>query len=511
MPHALKNALVIGSGFGGLALANRLQAAGVQVTLLEKRDKIGGRAYQFEEAGYTFDMGPSLITAPAIIDDVFRAAGRSLHDYLDLIPLDPFYRIYFHDGTFIDYTGEAEAMKAQMRRFNPADANRYDAFMEAIRPVYDAVITDKLGARPFDTVRSMLDFAPRALRLKAYLPVSTYVRRFFKDFRHRFIFSFHPLFIGGHPFRSPSVYIMIPYLEKEQGVWFTRGGMYALVDAFGRLFEAQGGRLHTGAEVSEILVEDGRAVGAVAGGRAYRADLVVSNADVGHTYRHLIAPRWRTTWTDRKVERMTYSMGCFLLYLGVRKRFPQLQHHTLILAERYKGLIDDIFGHKPLPEDFSMYLHVPTRSDPGMAPPGSESMYVLIPVSNLRSETDWVQEAPRFTERVLTFLEAWGLDGLRDHLDVLRVFTPLDFEGELNALYGNAFALEPRLSQTAYFRPHNRSEDVDRLYFVGAGTHPGAGVPGVLLSAEATAYCIQHDFSLPRSPRAEARAVDLSV
>lgn len=493
---APERAIVIGSGFGGLAVANRLQAAGLQVTILEKRAKIGGRAYQFEEKGYTFDMGPSLITAPQIIDDIFRAGGRSLADYLDLIPLDPFYRIYFHDGTCIDYTGDAEEMKAQMRHFNPADADRYDAFMEAIKLVYDAVITDKLGARPFDTIRSMVDFVPRAMRLKAYLPVSAYARQYFKDFRHHFMFSFHPLFIGGHPYRSPSVYIMIPYLEKERGVWFTEGGMYSLVEAFGQLFKEQGGRIETNAEVEEILVEEGKATAVIANGKIYDADLVVSNADIGHTYRHLIAPEHREKWTDRKVDRIDYSMSCYLLYLGVRKQYPQLAHHTLILAERYKQLVDDIFDHKALPEDFSMYLHVPTQTDPGMAPPGCESMYVLIPVSNLKAETDWHQTAEPFTERVLTFLEEWGLEGLRENIEVQRVFTPLDFESELNAFHGNAFAIEPKLSQTAYFRPHNRSEDVGNLYFVGAGTHPGAGVPGVMLSAEATEYCIRQDFAL---------------
>ncbi len=495
-----KTALVIGSGFGGLAVANRLQAAGMQVTILEKRALIGGRAYQLKDAGYTFDMGPSLITAPAIIDAVFQAAGQRLEDYLDLIPLDPFYRIYFHDGTYLDYNGDPEEMKAQMRRFNADDADRYDAFMEAIKPVYDTVITDRLGARPFDTVRSMVDFVPRAMRLKAYLPVSAYARRYFKDFRHHFMFSFHPLFIGGHPFRSPSVYIMIPYLEREEGVWFTKGGMYSLVEAFGKLFIDQGGHIETNAEVSSIVVENGKAVGAIANGTRYDADLVISNADVGHTYRHLIAPEHRRTWTDKKVDNLDYSMSCFLLYLGVRKQYPQLEHHTLILAERYKGLIDDIFGHAPLPDDFSMYLHVPTRTDPDMAPPGCESMYVLIPVSNLRSETDWNETTEPFTEKVLDFLEAWGLDDLRAHTEVLHAFTPLDFERELNAYAGNAFAIEPKLTQTAYFRPHNGSEDVDGLYFVGGGTHPGAGVPGVLLSAEATEYTIRRDYNLDAMP-----------
>ena len=491
-----KSAIVIGAGFGGLAIANRLQSAGLNVTLLEKRPKVGGRAYQFIEKGYVFDMGPSLITAPALIEDIFREAGRSSSEFFDLIPLDPYYRVYYHDNTYIDYSGDAEHMKTQMHAFNPGDAARYDEFMEAIAPIYDEVITKKLGAQPFDTPGSMLRFTPRAMQLKAFLPVTAYVNRYFKDFRHRFMFSFHPLFIGGHPFRSPSIYLMIPFLEKQDGVWFTKGGMYTVVDSLKRLFLEQGGKLQTEAEVSEIIVEDGKTTGVHVNGEYMPADAVISNADFAHTYRHLINPKWRKKWTNKKIDKIKYSMSCFLLYIGVKKKYPQLEHHTLILSERYKGLVDDIFNGSPLPDDFSMYVHVPTKTDPDMAPPGCESMYILIPVSNLTAETDWNEQRESFTERVLTFLEEWGMDGLRENLEVLKVFTPLEFESELNAYQGNAFAIEPKLTQTAYFRPHNRSEDVDGLYFVGAGTHPGAGVPGVILSAEATAGCILSDMQL---------------
>ncbi|MEM8485107.1 MAG: phytoene desaturase [Bacteroidota bacterium] len=491
-----KHAVVIGAGFGGLAIANRLQSAGMQVTLLEKRPKVGGRAYQFEEKGYLFDMGPSLITAPALIDDIFQQAGRSASEFFSLIPLDPYYRVYFHDGTYFDYSGDTEKMKAQMRKFNPGDADRYDDFMAAIAPIYDEVITKKLGAQPFDTPGSMLRFTPRALQLKAFLPVTAYVNRYFKDFRHRFMFSFHPLFIGGHPFRAPSIYLMIPFLERVEGVWFTKGGMYTVVDALKRLFIEQGGKLQTDAEVSEIVVENGKTSGVKVNNEYMPADVVVSNADFAHTYKHLIDARWRKKWTDKKLDKIKYSMSCFLLYLGVKKQFPELEHHTLILSERYKGLVDDIFDNAPLPDDFSMYVHAPTKSDPDMAPPGCESIYILIPVSNLTSETDWNKERTAFTDKVLNFLEAWGMDGLKENLEVLKIFTPLEFESELNAYQGNAFAIEPKLTQTAYFRPHNRSEDVDGLYFVGAGTHPGAGVPGVILSAEATAGCVMHDLKI---------------
>ena len=503
---APETAIVIGSGFGGLAIANRLQSMGIQVTLLEKREKVGGRAYQFEEKGYVFDMGPSLITAPTIINEIFEAAGKERTDYIEFMPLDPFYRVYFHDGTHIDYNGNPEEMKAQMRQFNPADADRFDDFMRAIKPVYEAVIEDKLGAVPFDTVKSMLDFTPRALKLKAFLPVSAYAAQYFKDFRHHFMFSFHPLFIGGNPFRSPSVYIMIPYLEQLQGVWFAKGGMYSLVQAFEKLFLEQGGTIACGAEVEKIEIEAGRATGVVTKTGTYGADLVVSNADVGHTYKHLIDAKHRKKWTDKKVDKTDYTMSCFLLYIGVKKKYPQLKHHTLILAKRYKELLKDIFDYKVLPDDFSMYLHVPTATDPDMAPEGAESIYVLIPVANLASGIDWEKETEPFTQKVVDFLEQWGMEGLRENLEVLRIMTPIDFRDTLNSMFGNAFGIEPKLTQTAYFRPHNRSEDIPNLYFVGAGTHPGAGVPGVLLSAEATEYSIRRDHGLPQR-KDEARVV----
>lgn len=489
-----RRAVVIGSGFGGLALAIRLQARGYAVTLVEKRAKVGGRAYQWREGGYTFDMGPSLVTAPQILESIFEAAGRRLEDYVELMPLDPYYRIYFHDGTRIDYSGDAERMKAQMRQFNPADAERYDAFMARIEPIYEAVIQEGLGARPFDSLGRMAGFVPRAIRLGALRPVASVVARYFEDFRHHFMFSFHPLFIGGNPFSAPSVYLSIPFLEKADGVWFAKGGMYAIVEALATVFRELGGEIETDCEATRILVRDGRAAGVEAGDRLFPADLVVSNGDVGHTYKYLVDARHRRKWTDRRVERTDYTMSCYLLYLGVRKTFPGLEHHTLILSERYRDLLRDIFDRKIVPDDFSMYLHAPTKSDPAMAPDGCESMYVLVPVANQQgTRIDWEAIGEAYGDRIIDFLEDFGLDGLREHIEVRRQFTPDDFASELNAMYGNAFAVVPKLTQTAWFRPHNRSEDVPGLYFVGAGTHPGAGVPGVMLSAEATLSCILED------------------
>ncbi|MDD9972379.1 MAG: phytoene desaturase family protein [Candidatus Poribacteria bacterium] len=522
--------VIIGSGFGGLAAAIRLQAKGMQVTLLEKNAKVGGHAYQLVKDGYTFDMGPSIITAPDLIQRVFECAGMRMEDYLDLVKLDPFYRIYFHDGSSLDYTDNDEQMKQQMARFNMRDADNYDRFMAHTRRLYDAVITDGLGATAFD-LPTMLGFLPRALRLQALMPAYDFVKKYFDDPRHRFTFSFHPLFIGGNPFRAPAVYLMIPYLEKTGGVWFCKGGMYRLVRALEDVFKQLGGVVETDTEVERIIVEKRRAKGVIANVnqerrtknaisdipdkarvlgssdinskgnprswlKFYEADGVISNADLAHTYGELINPEHRRKWSDKKLRKTQYSMSAFLLYLGVRKKYPKLKHHTLILCERYKGLIDDIFDNKVLPDDFSMYLHIPSQTDPSMAPEGCESMYVLIPVPNLESGVNWKKTKAVYTDRVLTFLENdFGLTDLKRSIEVLETFTPSDFRRERNNHLGSAWGVEPKLTQTAYFRPHNRSEDIQKLYFVGASTHPGAGVPGVLLTAETTVKLVTQDLN----------------
>ena len=508
-------AVVIGSGFGGLAAAIRLQSAGVATTLIEQRGQLGGRAGRIRDSGYTFDTGPSLITAPSLLEDVFRAGGARLADYVSLVPLDPFYRVWFHDGTHLDYTSDLDRMKAAMAEFDPDDADRLDRFFTRLHPIYDAVITEGLGARPFDSLGTMAAFAPRGVRLNAWKPVARFVGRHFRDWRHRFMYSFHPLFLGGSPFRAPSIFLMIPYLEQQGGVWYARGGTHSLVEGFAALFRDIGGkvRMRTPAVRVEVARGNGsrprvtgvRVAGSNGRGSASRGDgsflpaeIVVSNADVSHTYGTLLGDVARRRWTDRRLAKIAQSMSCFLLYLGVRRRYPRLSHHTIILGRRYEGLVRDIFDRKILPADFSMYLHVPSRTEPSMAPPGCESIYVLVPVPNNASEIRWKSETGPMTDRVIGALEAWGLEGLRDAIEVQHVFTPDDFATQYNAALGNAFGIEPRLTQIAWFRPHNRSEEADGLYLVGAGTHPGAGVPGVVLSAAATIHAVAEDFGLQR-------------
>lgn len=490
----MKKINIIGSGFGGLALAIRLQSRGFRVTIFEKKEKVGGHAYQLVKDGYTFDTGPSLITAPFIINRIFQSAGRDMRDYLELIYLDPFYRINFHDGSILNYTADSERMKAQIAEFNTHDAENYDRFIEYTHHLYDAVITDGLGSKPFD-FNTLMQFLPRAMKLRALLPTYQVVKKYFKDPRNRFTFSFHPLFIGGSPFRSPAVYLMIPYLEKIDGVWFTKGGMYSLVKAFQRLFLEIGGEIKTDFEVTEIVVRNGRTEGIIANDTFHQADVVVSNAHFAHTYKDLIKSEHRHKWNNRKIMKMAYSMSAFLLYIGVNKQFPELLQHNLIISKRYKELIRDIFDKKILADDFSIYLHVPSRTDDSMAPSGGESMYVLIPVPNLSGNIDWNQMARPYAEKILQFLESdFGLSGLKENIDVLELFTPEDFSKQSNNYLGSAWGLEPKLIQTANFRPDNRSEDIEGLYLVGASTHPGGGVPGTLLTAEATEKAILADM-----------------
>lgn len=491
----MKKIIIIGSGFGGLSAAIRLQACGFNVTILEKNTKVGGHAYQLKKKGYTFDMGPSLITAPDIIRSIFSSAGKKMEDYIDLIYLDPFYRIYFHDGSLIDYGPDANKMKMQISQFNLQDAANYDKFMSYIYKIYKVVIEDGMGSKPFMDLKSLLKFAPKALSLNAMNTGYNVVKKYFSDERNRFMFSFHPLFIGGNPFRSPAVYLMIPYLEKLGGVWFSKGGMYSLVKSLQKLFLDIGGTIKTGSEVTKIKVENGRAMGVNVDEEFYEADAVVSNAHFTHTYSDLIDANERKKWTDDKVKKMHYSMSCFLMYIGSKKQYPKLLHHTLILSERYKDLVTDIFDYKILPDDFSMYLHAPTRTDPKMAPEGGESMYVLIPTPNLAGNTNWKEMKNPYADKILKFLdEDFGLKDLRKNIEVLEFFTPDDFVIQRNNYLGSAWGVEPRLTQTATFRPHNRSEDIHNLYLVGASTHPGAGVPGVMLTAEATVKTMLEDL-----------------
>jgi phytoene desaturase len=476
--------VVIGAGFGGLAAAIRLQARGFRVTLVDKRDRPGGRAYVYRDAGFAFDGGPTVVTAPFLLEELFALAGKRLDDHLKLIPVDPFFRVRFADGRVFDCSGDRARMEAEVAKFNPADVDGYRRFVDESRKIF-AVGFEQLGDVPFHRAMDMIKIVPKMIRLRSHLSVYRLVSKYIKDESLRIVMSFHPLLVGGNPFTTTSIYALIEFLEQKWGVWFAQGGTGAIVDALAELFTSMGGALECSAEAEEILVENRRVRGVrLRGGRTLPADIVVSNADAPATYKRLIPAIARNKYSDSRIAKMKYSMSLFVAYFGTKRTYPELAHHTILLGPRYKELLEDIFNKKVLAPDFSLYLHAPTRTDPSLAPPGCENFYVLAPVPHLDSGHDWEREGERYRDKLFEYLEQTCIPGLRENLITSRFITPRTFEDELASEKGAAFSIQPVLTQSAYFRFHNKSEDVDGLYLVGAGTHPGAGLPGVLSSAK---------------------------
>jgi phytoene desaturase len=479
MPHAV----VIGSGFGGLAAAVRLGARGYRVTVLEKLDAPGGRAYVHRQDGYTFDAGPTIVTAPFLLEELWAMCGRRFADDVDLRLMSPFYRIRFDDGETFDYSGDPVLTRREIARYSPADVAGYDRYMATSEDIF-RVGFEQLGHVPFDSLSDMLRIVPDMVRLRSYRTVYGMVSKFVKDPRVRVVLSFHPLLIGGNPFAVTSIYSLISFLERHWGVHSAIGGTGRIVEGLVSLIEGQGSELVCNAEVDEILVEHGRASGVrLSSGEVVKADVVVSNADAAWTYRHLLPAAVRRRWNDHRIERARYSNGLFIWYFGTRRRYDDVAHHTILMGPRYKGLLRDIFDRGRLAPDFSLYLHRPTATDPSQAPPGCDSFYVLSPVPHLGGDVDWASQAEPYRRAIERRLAETLLPGLADQVASSLVTTPVDFERRLLSFRGAGFSFEPLLRQSAWFRPHNRSEDVDRLYFVGAGTHPGAGIPGVLSSA----------------------------
>ena len=481
--HRQPHAVVIGSGFGGLAAAVRLGAKGYRVTVLEKLDAPGGRAYVYRQDGFTFDAGPTIVTAPFLFEELWKLCGRKMSNDVTLVPVSPFYRIRFQDGTHFDYSGDAGAMRAQIARFSPGDVDGYDAYMKASEDIFK-VGFEQLGDVPFSKWTDMAKIAPEMLRLSSYRSVYSLVSKFFRDPRLRVVFSFHPLLIGGNPFTASSIYCLIAFLERRWGVHFALGGTGRLVEGLVGLIEGQGGHVRCNEEVREIIVSEGSARGVrLASGEAIAADLVVSNADSAWTYRHLLPSSARSRWSNKRIERARYSMSLFVWYFGTNRRYSDVPHHTILLGPRYKELLTDIFERKILADDFSLYLHRPTATDTSLAPDGCDAFYVLSPVPHLQSGTDWNVTAEKYRRAISRELGNTMLPDLEKNIVTSRMLTPQDFQDRLSSFRGAAFGLEPILTQSAWFRPHNKSEDIANLYLVGAGTHPGAGLPGVLSSA----------------------------
>lgn len=496
---AMPRAAVIGSGFGGLAAAIRLASAGVATTIFEARDQPGGRAYVYRDAGFVFDGGPTVITAPPCLEDLFACANRRLADYVELLSVNPFYRLIWPDGDRFDYCGDGARMIEQIRNRNPADVDGYRRFLEYSRAVFAAGYT-RLAATPFLHFRDMIAVAPDLIRLRADRSVYNAVARFVSDEHLRQALSFHSLLIGGNPFETSAIYTLIHHLERTWGVFFPRGGTGALIAAMVRLFEELGGelRLNTPVERIRVSTDSGRTRHLVtANNVAEPFDLVISNADLHHTYAALYRGVPAAARMQRHLERLEWSMSLFVLYFGTDRTYAdEVVHHTVLFGPRYRALLAEIFHGTRLPRDLSLYLHAPTVTDPSLAPPGCGAFYVLAPVPHLgHAPLNWNALSAKYAERILEALEV-VLPDLRRHVVVQRALTPQGFATELRSYQGSAFSCAPRLSQSAWFRPHNRDPRIPHLYLVGAGTHPGAGVPGVINSAAATAKIIGRDFGI---------------
>ena len=484
-PTPRPKALVIGSGFGGLAAAIRLSVMGYEVQVLEQLDGPGGRAYVFAQDGYTFDAGPTIITAPFLLEELWALCGRLLQDDVDLRLMEPFYRIRFDDGRIFDYNANDEQMERQIATFDARDVKGFRRLVEVAERCR-RIGFEGMGSIAFDRFIDLIKALPGFARMQAWRTIYGVVAKHLRHPQLRIAFSFHTLLIGGNPFSVTSAYALIHSLERRWGVHSVMGGTGALVRGMVKLLQQRGVAIRYQARVAEITVEAGRATGVrLANGETLAADIVVSNADSAWTYKHLVRREHRRHWSDSRIERGRYSMGLFVWYFGTKRRYEEVPHHTMVLGPRYKGLLRDIFKRKHLADDFSLYLHRPTATDPSLAPPGCDTFYALSPVPHLDSGTDWRTHAERYRQAIQTRLETTVLPGLGAELTTSRLMTPLDFQDRLASYKGAGFGLEPLLLQSAWFRPHNRSEDVDGLYLVGAATHPGAGVPGVLMSAKA--------------------------
>ena len=477
-------AIVIGAGFGGIAAALRLRAKGYTVTLIDRCAALGGRAQVYEREGFRHDAGPTVITAPFLFEELFALFGERFADHVKLVPLTPWYRFQFADGDTFDYGGTLEATLAEIERIEPRDRAGYLALLEHSRRIYDIGFT-QLSAQPFHRLGTMLRQVPHLLGLRNYETVWQMVSRHLVSDKLRRAFSIQPLLVGGNPFDTTSIYGLIHFLERAHGVHFAMGGTGAVTQALGGLMERQGIALRLSTTVERVRIEQGVARGVVlADGTHVDADIVVSDADAAHLYRDLV-PRAEQALTTRvKLSQAHYSMGLFVMYFGTTRTYPDVAHHTIWMGERYRELLNDIFHRQKLSEDFSLYVHRPTATDPSFAPAGQDSFYVLCPVPNLQADIDWAIEGPRLRDRIVDALERTMLPGLKATITADFYKTPEDFRDEYRSVHGAGFSVAPIFRQSAWFRFHNQSESVRNLYLVGAGTHPGAGVPGVLCSAK---------------------------
>lgn len=486
-------ALVIGAGFGGIAAALRMRAHGYDVTLVERLDAIGGRAQVFERGGFKHDAGPTVVTAPFLFDELFELFGEKREDHVEFRPLDPWYRFHFDGGESFDYRATVEDTMAEIERFNPADKDGYSKLLKASKDIFD-VGFEKLADKPFTKFFTMMKQVPSLLKLRSYMTVAQMVNSHIKHPLLRQAFSIHPLLVGGNPFTTTSIYTLIHYLERRWGVWFAMGGTGKLVQELHKLMERAGVKVRLGVDIDKITVENNLATGAIAmDGEVFKADRVICNGDPPTVYTQMM-PQGHNKPKKTLPESLThYSMGLYVLYFGAKQKFPDVAHHTIWMGPRYKELLKDIFDHKIMADDFSLYVHRPTATDESFAPKGCDSFYVLCPVPNLLGDVDWASEGPKLRDRIVSALDRTIMPGISESITDDFWMTPEDFKSDYRAMHGTGFSIAPIFSQSAWFRYHNRDPQISNLYFAAAGAHPGAGMPGVLCSAKVVEALVKDD------------------
>ena len=478
-----KKAIVVGSGFGGIASSLRLKALGYEVTLLEKLEQLGGRARVFKKKGYTFDAGPTVITAPFLFDELFDLFGKKRENYVKFKRLDPMYNFYFNQNKkSFNYFDKVEDSLKEIAKFEPKDVEGYKNLLKMSERIYK-VGFDKLSFTPFHNFFFMIRQIPSLIKLKSYLTVFQLVSKYIKNEQIKQALSIQPLLLGGNPLETTSIYNLIHYLERKWGVHYAMGGTGAIIRAFEKLMNEEKIKINKNTDVKEIIFKNNKAIGVKAqNGRELFGEKIILNCDPAYAYKHIIKKKKK--WSDKKIDKLDFSMGLFVIYFGTKKKYNKIAHHTIWMGKRYEGLLKDIFNRKILADDFSLYLHRPTATDKSMAPKNCDSFYVLSPVPNLKSGIDWNVTGLNYRKKILKALEKTILPNLNKNLTVCFHMSPEDFKKDYHSLYGSGFSISPIFRQSAWFRFHNQSESFENLYFVGAGSHPGAGVPGVISSAK---------------------------
>ena len=480
-----KKVIVIGSGFGGLASALRLRAKGYEVTLVEKHPDLGGRARVFKKGNFIYDGGPTVITAPYLIEELFSLFNKKISNYVKIVPLDLWYRFVFNDGETFDYSGNEKSMEKEIKKFSEKDYEGYNKLVKFTEKIFDKGFTD-LSDKPFNNFSFMIKQIPSLLNLKSYKSVYGLVSNYISNEKLRRVFSMHPLLVGGNPFTTTSIYALILFLEKKWGIHYSMGGTGSVVKALEKLMEEENIRIIKDAEVTEIISKnkDIKAV-KINKSKIIDCDYVVCNSDPPNVYKNLIKSKDNYNFLfKQKMKRMDYSMGLFVYYFGSKKQYKNVAHHTIYFGKSYEEHLEKIFEKKVLSEDISYYLHRPSATDPNMSPNGQDAFYVLVPVPNNLSNINWSNEGEKFKDLILDKMDKSVLPGIKENVVSDFYLTPDYFEKDLATLHGSGFSIQPKFSQSAYFRFHNQSEVFDNLFFVGAGTHPGAGMPGVISSAK---------------------------